>query len=131
MLVHGLTGESDMVVRDEDLVSHVGNIDVKVLSTPRLIQLMEAAAVKAIEGFLPPGTVSLGTQVRMKHLAATPLGMKVRAHALLKSVEKNRLLFLVDAHDEAEKVAEGEHERVLVPRESFLRRVEKKAVRKG
>ena len=130
MLVHGLTGESEMVVRDEDLVSQVGNIDVKVLSTPRLIQLLEAAAVKAIEGFLPPGTVSLGTQVRMKHLAATPLGMKVRAYALLKSVEKNRLLFLVDAHDEVEKVAEGEHERVLVLRERFFEKVEKKAGRK-
>ena len=119
-----------MVVRDEDLVSQVGNIDVKVLSTPRLVQLLEAAAVKAIEGFLPPDTVSLGTQVRMKHLAATPLGMKVRAHALLKSVEKNRLLFLVDAHDEVEKVAEGEHERVIVPRERFFEKVEKKAGRK-
>ena len=119
-----------MVVTDEDLVSHVGNIDVKVLSTPRLIQLLEAAAVKAIEGFLPPGHVSLGTQVRMKHLAATPLGMKVTAYALLKSVENNRLLFLVDAHDEVEKVAEGEHERVIVPRERFFEKVEKKAGRK-
>jgi predicted thioesterase len=52
--------------------------------------------------------------------------MKVTANALVKSVEKNRLLFLVDAYDEKEKVAEGEHQRVLVSKERFLQRVEKK-----
>jgi predicted thioesterase len=65
-------------------------------------------------------------EVRIKHLSATPLGMKVTANALLKGVEKNRLLFLVDAYDEKGKVAEGEHERVLVSRERFLQKVEKK-----
>jgi predicted thioesterase len=55
--------------------------------------------------------------------------MKVTAHALLKEVDKNRLVFVVDAHDEVEKVAEGEHERILVPRERFLQKVEKKRTR--
>jgi fluoroacetyl-CoA thioesterase len=125
-MVSGLIGKSEMVVKEEDLVSQLGDVSVAVLSTPRLIQLLEAAAVAAIRDFIPPDQVSLGTEVRMKHLSATPLGMKVTANALLKSVEKNRLFFLVDAYDEKEKVAEGEHERVLVSQQRFLERVEKK-----
>ncbi len=125
-MVPGLIGKSEMVVKEEDLVSHLGNIPAAVISTPRLIQLLETAAVDAIQGFLLPDQLSLGAEVKVKHLSATPLGMKVTANALLKSVEGNRLYFLVDAYDEKEKVAEGEHERVLVSKERFLQRVEKK-----
>jgi predicted thioesterase len=115
-----------MMVRDEDLVSQLGSIDMDVLSTPRLVQLMEAAAIKAIQEFIPPDQLSLGTHVKIKHLSPTPLGMKVVAHAILKEVNKNRLIFLVDAYDEMEKVAEGEHERILVSKERFLQKVNKK-----
>ncbi len=125
-MVPGLTGKSEMVVNEEDLVSKLGDVPVAVLSTPRLIQLLEAAAVDAICDFIPPDQVSLGTEVRIRHLSATPFGMRVTANALLKSVEGNRLYFLIDAYDEKEKVAEGEHERVLVSKEWFLQRVEKK-----
>jgi predicted thioesterase len=125
-MIPGLTGRCEMTVKEEDLVSQQGGVPVDVLSTPRLIQLLEAAAIEAIRDHIPRDQVSLGTEVRIKHLSATPLGMKVTANALLKGVEKNRLLFLVDAYDEKEKVAEGEHERVLVSRERFLQRVEKK-----
>ncbi len=125
-MVPGLTGKSEMVVKEEDLVSQLGDVPVAVLATPRLIQLLEAAAVEAIRDFIPEDQVSLGTEVKIKHLSATPLGMKVTANALLKSVEKNRLFFLVDAYDEKEKVAEGEHERVLVSKERFFQKLEKK-----
>ncbi len=122
----GLMGKTEMVVGDPDLVSRLGSVAVDVLSTPRLIQLLEAAALEAIEGFLESDQMSLGTVVKIRHLAATPLGMKVTAHAILKEVDGKRLLFWVDAHDELEKVAEGEHERVLVSREKFLKRIETK-----
>jgi len=125
-MVPGLTGKSEMVVRQEDLVSRLGDVAVDVLSTPRLIQLLEEAALAAIQEFIPPDQLSLGTEVRIKHLSPTPLGKKVVAHALLKEAEKNRLLFWVDAYDETEKVAEGEHERVLVSKERLFQRVEKK-----
>ncbi len=125
-MVPGLTGKSEMVVKEEDLVSQLGDVPVAVLATPRLIQLLEADAVEAIRDFIPEDQVSLGTEVKIKHLSATPLGMKVTANALLKSVEKNRLFFLVDAYDEKEKVAEGEHERVLVSKERFFQKLEKK-----
>ena len=125
-MVPGLTGKSEMIVKGEDLVSLLGDVPVDVLSTPKLIQLLETAAIEAVRDFVPGDQVSLGIAVRIKHLSATPLGMKVTAKALLKGVEKNRLLFLVDAHDEKEKVAEGEHERILVSREHFLQKVERK-----
>jgi predicted thioesterase len=122
----GLMGKSEMIVREKDLVSQLGGVTVQVLSTPRLIQLLEAAAVDAIQEFLGPGQMSLGSLVNIRHLSPTPLGMRVTAHAILKEVDDRRLLFWIDAHDELEKVAEGEHERVLVSREKFLLRIEKK-----
>ena len=128
-MVPGLIGKSEMIVKEEDLVSRLGGIAADVLSTPRLIQLLEEAAIEAIRAFTPSDQWSLGTEVRIKHLSATPTGMKVTAHALLKEVNKNRLLFLVDAYDEKEKVAEGEHERILVSKERFLQRVESKRLR--
>jgi predicted thioesterase len=64
--------------------------------------------------------------VEIKHISPTPIGMKVTANAILKGIDKNRLFFLVDAFDELEKVAEGEHERVLVSKDWFFQKVEKK-----
>ena len=125
-MIPGLMGKAEMIVKEEDLVSRLGDIPVDVLSTPRLIQLMEKAAVNAIQDIIPPDQLNLGTQVKIKHLSATPLGMKVTGNAVLKEVHKNRLLFLVDAYDEKEKVAEGEHERVFVSKEHFRQKVEKK-----
>ncbi len=125
-MVPGLIGKSEMIVKKEDLVSQLADFPVNVLSTPRLIQLLETAAIEAIHEFIPTEKVSLGTEVKIKHLSPTPLGMKVTANAILKWVDKNRLFFLVDAFDELEKVAEGEHERVLVSKDRFLQKVEKK-----
>ena len=125
-MVPGLIGKSEMIVEKEDLVSQLADVPVNVLSTPRLVQLLEAAAIEAIHEFIPTEKVSLGTEVKIKHLSPTPLGMKVTANAILKGVDKNRLFFLVDAFDELEKVAEGEHERVLVSKDWFIQKVEKK-----
>jgi predicted thioesterase len=127
-MLPGLIGKSEMIIKEEDLVNQLGDISVDVLSTPRLIQLLEAAAIEAIRNYIPPDQLSLGTQVKIKHLSPTPLGKRVTAHALLKEVDKNRLIFLVEAHDEMEKVAEGEHERILVPKERFLQKVERKRI---
>ncbi len=128
-MVPGLMGKSEMVVREEDLVRQIGGGTVDVLSTPRLVELFEAAAIEAIKEYIPSDQISLGHLVKIKHLSPTPIGMKVIANALLKGVNKNRFFFLVDAYDEKEKVAEGEHERVLVSRERFLQKVEMKRVK--
>ncbi|HVP78802.1 MAG TPA: hotdog domain-containing protein [Thermodesulfobacteriota bacterium] len=128
-MIPGLTGKSEMIVKEEDLAGRLGDVPVGVLSTPRLIQLLETAAIEAIRDHLSADQVSLGTEMRVRHLSATPPGMKVTANALLKGVENNRLFFLVDAYDEKEKVAEGEHVRVLVSKEQFLEKVKKKRAR--
>ncbi|HUL23275.1 MAG TPA: hotdog domain-containing protein [Thermodesulfobacteriota bacterium] len=128
-MIPGLTGKSEMIVREEDLAGRLEDVPVEVLSTPRLIQLLETAAIEAIRDHLSADQVSLGTEMRIRHLSATPLGMKITANALLKGVENNRLFFLVDAYDEKEKVAEGEHERILVSKERFLEKVKKKRAR--
>jgi predicted thioesterase len=125
-MIPGLTGRCEMIVKEEDLVSQLGDVPVHVLSTPRLIQLLEAAAIEAIRNHIHEDQLSLGTEIRIRHLSATPVGMKVTANALLKGMEKNRLHFLVDAYDEKEKVAEGDHERILVSKERFLEKVKKK-----
>jgi len=125
-MIPGLTGRCEMIVQEEDLVSRLGDISINVLSTPRLIQLLETAALEAIRNHMPVDQVSLGTEINIRHLSATPVGMKVTANALLKGVEKNRLHFLVNAYDEKEKVAEGEHERVIVSKDRFLEKVKKK-----
>jgi fluoroacetyl-CoA thioesterase len=122
----GIMGKSEMIVGGKDLVSQLGGVTVQILSTPCLIELLEAAAVDAIREFLGPDQMSLGSLIKIRHLSPTPFGMRVTAHAILKEVDDRRLLFWVDAHDELEKVAEGEHERVLVSREKFLLRIEKK-----
>jgi fluoroacetyl-CoA thioesterase len=127
-VIPGLTGKCEMIVKEEDLVSRLGDVPVSVLSTPRLIQLLETAAIEAIRDHMAGDQISLGTGIRIQHLSATPLGMKVTANALLKRVKDNQLYFLVSAYDEKEKVAEGEHERVLVSKKRFLEKVEKKRV---
>ena len=119
----GLTAEVEQVVTQDLTADALGNKGVLVYATPYVVSLMETAAQAAIVSHLPPGTGTVGTAVEMKHLAATPLGMTVRAKATLVKTDGKRCLFQVDVFDEAEKVAEGRHERFIVPNiEKFLAR---------
>jgi len=119
----GLTAEVQQVVTQELTADALGNAGVKVFATPYVVCLMENAAQAALVGHLSPGAGTVGTTVEMKHLAATPLGMKVRAKATLIETDGKRCLFQVDVFDEVEKVAEGRHERFVVPNlEKFLAR---------
>ena len=124
----GLRGKKEMVVQPEDLASSGGggNVGAEVLSTPRLILLMEQASRDAVVDALPEGMMTVGTLIQMKHLAATPLGVKVRAEAYLKEVDRRRLVFDVSVYDEFEKIAEGVNERFVVSMDKFLEKVRKK-----
>jgi predicted thioesterase len=123
----GLKGYKEMIVVREDLASFTGNIGAEVLSTHRVVLLMEQAAREAIKGRLPEGTITVGTMIQMRHFAASPLGSKVRAEAVLKDVEGRRLLFHVVVEDDMEKIAEGENERYIVSEQKFLQRLRRKA----
>ncbi|HEY76272.1 MAG TPA: thioesterase family protein [Thermoflexia bacterium] len=122
----GLIGEAEREVTEELTAARWGSGLVPVLGTPALVALMEQAAVTALEGHLPAGKTSVGVQINAHHLAATPVGMRVRARAQLVKVDGRRLTFHIEAWDEIEKVGEATHERVIVDQERFLRRVEEK-----
>jgi predicted thioesterase len=91
-----------------------------------MINLIEAAALAAIEHLLPAGYQSLGTRIDVRHIAATPVGMKVVAKAAVTSVEGRTVHFQVEAHDQKELIGDGVHERVVVNVAKFDARVQKK-----
>jgi len=122
----GTFAETEIEVNDETLASRWGSGIVEVFSTPAMIGLMENAAEKAVRPFLEEGETTVGTRVEVKHLAPTPRGMKVKATATLLKVEGRRLVFKVEAWDEAERIGEGEHERFVVDRTRFMNRVQGK-----
>jgi fluoroacetyl-CoA thioesterase len=123
----GATAEVSLIVTPERSADAMGNRGVHVLATPFLIGLLENAAGAVLQPHLPAGGGTVGTMVEMRHLAATPVGMKVRAQATLLETNGKRFLFAVEAWDEKEKIAEGRHERfVIADMEKFLARAMKK-----
>lgn len=125
-LTPGLRGEARVVVREEDTAQHVRSGNVAVLATPRMIALMENASVKAVDHLLPPGQATVGSEIRVRHLAATPQGMEVTVHSKLLEVEGRRLTFKVEAFDEWEKIGEGTHIRFIIDLDRFRERVKAK-----
>ena len=96
------------------------------ISTPRLVALLEFAALGVVDHMLPDGWVTVGTHVDIEHMSATPIGMSVRARAVLTAVEGRRLTFEVTAYDQAGIIGRGMHERVAVQRRSFTERAARK-----
>jgi fluoroacetyl-CoA thioesterase len=127
-LKSGLTGHAELVVGDEHTAPRVGSGRVRVLATPVMINLFEAAALDAIERHLPPGYQSLGTILNVRHIAATPVGMKVFAEARVIRVENRTVFFELTAKDQRELIGDGTHERVVVNVEKFDQRVARKHV---
>lgn len=125
----GLTGHSEMVVGSNDTAPRVGSGRIAVMATPVMINLVEEAALAAIEHLLPEGKQSLGTHLDISHIAATPVGMKVTAEAELIEVDGRKLVFAIRAHDEMDLIGEGRHERVVVTAASFQARINAKAKR--
>jgi len=123
----GLEGTADLTVGEEHTAPRIGSGKVHVLATPVMINLMEAAALAAVEDLLPAGRQSLGTRIDVSHIAATPVGMAVRATAVVTRVDGNHITFQVAAHDEQDLIGEGAHERVVVDVARFDNRVARKA----
>ena len=125
-LHEGLTGAAAIMVGEEHTAPRVGSGRVHVLATPVMINLMEAAALDAVERLLPPGHQSLGTHLNVGHYAATPVGMGLRASAVVTRVEGRTIEFRVEAFDDKERVGDGTHTRVVVNVERFDLRVQRK-----
>lgn len=121
-LAPGLVGEASAIVGEGNLATDFGSGSVRVLGTPAMIGLMEAAAIAAVDHLLPEGQASVGTWLEVRHLAATPPGLRVRARAELIAVDGRKLRFRVEAFDEVEQIGAGEHERFVVMLDRFLAR---------
>lgn len=127
----GLKGQAELRVGEEHTAPRIGSGRVHVLATPVMINLMEAAALDAAEHLLPAGHQSLGTRLEVSHIAATPVGMRVRATAEVVEVSGNKIVMRVEAHDETDLIGEGTHTRVVVEVARFDARVQKKSSGKG
>jgi fluoroacetyl-CoA thioesterase len=122
----GLTGEHRCTVTPEIAVDFLGLDGARVLGTPFMIMLIEMTARNSILPLLDPGFDSVGTDVSVRHLAATPLGMEVRFKTEVIEAEGRRVKFKVEAWDEREQIADGTHERFVVNVERFAQRLAEK-----
>ena len=126
MIKPGLSGSAELLVGEQHTAPRIGSGKVHVLATPVMINLIEAAALEAIEHLLPAGYQSLGTRLDVRHIAATPVGMRVSAVATVLKFEGRTIHFKVEARDEKELIGDGTHERVVVNVGKFDQRVQRK-----
>ena len=122
----GLVGTHQIRVGPEHTAPFVGSGRIAVLATPVMINVIEAAALNAVEHLLPAGHQSLGIHLDVSHVAATPVGLRVTATAEVIGLEGRTIKFRVEAHDEIEAIGGGTHERVVVSVERFDERVQRK-----
>ena len=127
----GQTGTATMIVGTNDTAPRVGSGKIAVLATPVMINLIEEAALNALEASLSDGKQSLGTRLDVSHIAATPTGMKVTATATITKIDGRTVDFDVRAQDEQDLIGEGRHTRVVVSAAKFQERVDAKATKKG
>ena len=102
------------VVTDEMTAKRIGSAGAKILSTPNMLALMEGAALTLAREYLDEGMTTVGVEAHVKHLASTPVGMKVSATATLRSIERRKMWFDIEVHDENGKCGEGSHLRIMV-----------------
>lgn len=116
----GMTGRVEMSVEREDTAAVVGSGSLLVFATPCMVALMEGAACEAIAPALPEDKTSVGIELAISHISATPVGMDVYATAEVTSVEGSIITFQVTAFDESGKIGEGTHKRAIVTTQRFL-----------
>jgi len=118
----GITAQVEKTVSEDDTAVKFGSGGVRVFATPMMVALMENAALNAVDPHLGEDSATVGLSLNVKHLAATPVGMKVTAAAELIGIEGKKLTFKVEAYDEQEKIGEGIHERYIIKLSKFLER---------
>ena len=123
----GAALELEWSVDDTNTANAFGNAGMHVLATPMLVDYFEIACHRLLEPSLGPGQGTVGILVDVRHLAATPRGMRFTVRAEVAEVEGRRVAFKVEASDEAERIGEGRHERYIVDMERFMTRLEAKA----
>lgn len=122
----GMKAERTEKVTENNTAIKYGSGGVAVYATPAMIGLMEATSLTVVDSYLPEGMATVGIDLKIKHLAATPVGMTIKVVAELIKVDGRRLIFHVTAFDDREKIGEGTHERFIITKEKFLQKAEAK-----
>lgn len=122
-LKEGISYTMEIIVDDKKTANFYGSGNLDVYATPAMIALMENTAKTCVQQGLPEGFTTVGIEVNVKHIKATPIGMKVRAETLLEKIDRNKLYFKIDAYDEKGKIGEGTHVRYIVNGEEFLKKI--------
>ena len=116
----GMKGQATTIVERSDTALEVGSGSLLVYATPCMVALMEGAACDALNEALPEAKTTVGIELTIKHISATPVGLEVRAEAEVTAVDGNTITFSVTAFDEAGKIGEGIHKRVVINTQRFL-----------
>ena len=116
----GMKGEVGTTVEREDTALEVGSGSLLVYATPCMVALMEGAACEAIEEAMDESKTTVGTELNIQHVSATPVGLEVRAEAVVTAVEGKVITFEIHAFDEAGEIGKGTYKRVIVPTQKFL-----------
>ena len=116
----GLKGQAETTVTEQNTAAAMGSGLLPVFATPAMLALMEQAAASSVQPFLPEGQGTVGTRLSVSHLAATPIGLTVRAESELIAIDRRKLRFSVRAWAGEELIGEGEHERFVIDNARFL-----------
>ena len=116
----GLKGLAETLVTEENTAAAMGSGLLPVFATPAMLALMAKAAAGSVQPYLPEGQGTVGTRLEVSHLAATPIGLSVRAESELIAIDRRKLRFSVRAWAEDELIGEGEHERFIIDNARFL-----------
>lgn len=123
ILKEGLSYSMELVVNHNQTANFYGSGSLDVFATPALVALMESTAKDCVQTSLPEGFTTVGIEINVKHIKATPVGMKVKAEAYLEEVDRKKLFFKVEAYDEKGKIGEGTHIRYIVNSEEFMKKI--------
>ena len=125
----GSEAEVVHLVSQDDLASNLGDIDdryPKVFATSKMIALMEIAASRVFKQYLEVHECTVGIDINVNHVSATPIGANVKARAKLINISNNFFTFKVQVFDQSGLIGEGTHKRSIVD----IERIEKGALRK-
>ena len=125
-LATGILGQKSVKVTEENTAAAVGSGLLPVFSTPSLIALMECACAESVQDCFEDGRGTVGVALNVKHTAATPIGMTVRAESQLIEVDRRKLVFAVKAFDDAGEVGHGIHERFIIDNDRFMEKAKAK-----
>jgi fluoroacetyl-CoA thioesterase len=123
-LQKGVKGFQEIIVTINDVASKYGSGLADVFATPAMIALMESTAQSSIKNYLPEGYITVGIEVNIKHLKATPVGMKVSCESKLIDIDGKKLYFEVLATDEKGIIGKGTHTRFIVNLDEFIKNLE-------